>query len=99
MLYLIINSECLWWNLENAFRIFLIILNIRTDSSKTNKLRNIYTIGRRVRNISIKKWEIYYFKIKVIPFIINLKETMQFVIDKFRFENGVSVSEEFALFN
>ena len=32
---------------------------------------SIYTIGRGVRNISIKKWEIYYFKIKITPFIIN----------------------------
>ena len=43
------------------------IINIRTHSRKTNKLRNIYTIGRGARNISIKKWEIYYnFKIKII---------------------------------
>ena len=39
-----------------------------------NKVRIIYTIGRRARNISIKKGDIYYFKIKIIPFIINLKK-------------------------
>ena len=34
---------------------------------------NICTIGRGVRNISIKKWEIYYFKNKIILFIINFR--------------------------
>ena len=54
---------------------------MRTYSCKRNKLRNEYTIGRRVRNISIKKWKISYFKIKVVPFIINfLVETMPFVM-------------------
>ena len=47
------------------------VINIRTHFCKTNKLRNIYAKGRGARNISIKKWEIYYFKIKIIPFIIN----------------------------
>ena len=32
--------------------------NIRTYSRKTNKLQNIYTIGRGAKNISIKKREI-----------------------------------------
>ena len=31
------------------------VIIIRTHSCKTNKLRNIYTIGRGARNISIKK--------------------------------------------
>ena len=31
----------------------------------------IYTIGRGARNISTKNLEIYYFKIKIIPFIID----------------------------
>ena len=35
------------------------VINIRTHSSKTNKLRNVYTIGRRARNISIRKEEMY----------------------------------------
>ena len=30
-------------------------------------------IGWWAGNISIKKWEIYYFKIKIIPFIVNLR--------------------------
>ena len=72
-------------------------INIRTHSSKTNKLRNIYTIGRGARNISIKKIE--NFKIKIILFIINLEETMPCVMDKFKYKNGTSVSEEIALFN
>ena len=29
--------------------------------------------GQGARNISVKKWEIYYFKIKFIPLIINLR--------------------------
>ena len=32
--------------------------SIRTYSRKTNKLQNIYTIGRGAKNISIKKTEI-----------------------------------------
>ena len=41
-------------------------------SSKTNELRDIDSIGCRARNITIKKWEIDTFKIKVVTFIINL---------------------------
>ena len=59
-----------------------------------NKLRNIYTIGRGGRNI--KKWDIYNFKIKTIPFIIILDDTVPFVKDKSKSKNGTSVSEEFA---
>ena len=45
----------------------------------------IYTIGSGARNISIKKRD--YFKI--IPFIMNLlNETMPFVMDKSKSENG-----------
>ena len=58
------------------------VINIRTHSSKMNKLRIIYiTIGMRARNISIKKWEIYYIKIKSSR-LTFLEETMTFVIDK-----------------
>ena len=46
---------------------------MRTNSCKTSKLRNIYTIGWGARNIYIKKWEMHYFKIKIIPFIINFR--------------------------
>ena len=74
---------------------------MRTYSCKTIKLQNVYTIGRGARNISIKKWKINYFKIKVVPFIINfgMVETMPFVIDKSKSKKGASVSEGFALFN
>ena len=34
--------------------------NIRTYSHKSNKLRNVCTIRRGARNISIKKWKINY---------------------------------------
>ena len=54
---------------------------------KTNKLRNIY-----VRSISIQKWEIHYFKIKIIMFIIILDETLLLFMDKSKSKKGVSVS-------
>ena len=41
------------------------------NSSKPNKLRNVYTIRSTVRNVTIQKLKIYYIKIKVIAFIIN----------------------------
>ena len=69
------------------------VTNIRTYSHKTNKLQNVYTIGNGARNTSIKKWEINYFKIKIIPFIIV--ETMSFVMDKSK--TRASVSKEFTL--
>ena len=51
------------------------VINIGKYSRKTNKLRNVYTIGTGgggggggggARNISIKKWGINNFKIKII---------------------------------
>ena len=50
----------------------------------TNKLINIYTIGRGARNISIKKWKFYYFKIKIIPFIIKFRRNYAIFMDKFK---------------
>ena len=41
-------------------------------SCKTNKLRNIYTIRWGARNISVKKFTMY-FKIKIILFIVNFR--------------------------
>ena len=38
--------------------------NIRTYSHKSNKLRNVCTIRRGARNISIKKYQNYKVKIK-----------------------------------
>ena len=43
--------------------------NIRTYYCKTNKLQNVYTIGRGAGNNPTKRME--NFKIKVVPFIIN----------------------------
>ena len=40
-------------------------------SSKTKKLRDTDPTGRRARNITIQKWEIDNFKIKVVTFIAN----------------------------
>ena len=53
--------------------------------------------GRGERNISIKKREINYFKIKSILFIII--ETMPFVMDKFKPKTNASISKEFGLYN
>ena len=49
-------------------------LLLKVSTLETNKLRNIYTMGRGARNISINKWDIYYFKIKIILFIIISKK-------------------------
>ena len=49
------------------------VTNTRTYSRKTNMLRNINTIGRVARDIATKKWGINYFKIIIIPFIINFR--------------------------
>ena len=43
------------------------------DSSKPNKLRNVYTIRSTTRNVTIQERTIYYIKIKVIAFIINFR--------------------------
>ena len=72
-------------------------MNTRTHSSETNKLRNIYTIGRRARNIFIKKMGNLLFQNKNHPVYHKFKKTMPFVIDKFKSKNGASVSEEFRL--
>ena len=62
-------------------------------------LWNIYAIGRGARNISIKKWEIYFFKIKIILFIINFRRNNAICYGQVLVQNGASASEEFALFN
>ena len=48
-------------------------LLLKSLTRKTNKLRNIYTIGRGARNIFIKKWEINYFKNLNHPFYSSLQ--------------------------
>ena len=40
------------------------------DSSKFNKLRNVYTIRSTARGVTIQKRKIYYIKIKVLALII-----------------------------
>ena len=55
-----------------------------------NKLWNIYTIGRGLRNTSIKKWEIYYFKIKIISFIINIRWNYAIQYGQVQSKNGAS---------
>ena len=52
---------------------FVEVINIRTYDLKTSKWQNVNTIEGGARNISIKKWLINYFKIKIILLIINFR--------------------------
>ena len=65
----------------------------RICSSETNKLRYVHSIGGTSRDIAVEEREINYIKIKIVPFIINLVETVPLDIDKFKSQNGASVSE------
>ena len=47
------------------------VCNMARCSGKSDKLRNINSIGCRARNITIEKWEIDNFKIKIVTFIVN----------------------------
>ena len=64
---------------------------MRTYSCKTNKLRNVITIGGGVSNISINNWKINYFKVKALLLISILVETMPFVMDKSKAKKGFSI--------
>ena len=62
------------------------------DSSKPNKLRNVYTIRSHFKHDEERphpKTENYYIKIKVIALIINLGETTE----RCKSKKGASVSE------
>ena len=61
------------YGIDNLILIFFFVevTIIRTYYRKMNKLRNIYTIERGARKIFITKWEINYFKIKIIPVIVH----------------------------
>ena len=73
------------------------IAYVRRCSSEMNKLRYVNAIWCTSRDVLIKKREIN--NIKIVPFIINLVETVLLEMDEFKFKNGASVSEELALFN
>ena len=47
---------------------------MNADSSKPNKLRNLYTIRSTARHVTIQNRKIYYIKIKVIALIINFRK-------------------------
>ena len=66
-------------------------------SSKANELGDIDSIGCRARKLTILKWEIDNYKIKVVTFIINLVETTSLEIDESKSKNAASVSEVLAL--
>ena len=56
---------------QNLITNIIKVINITGHSSKSNKLRNINTIGCRTRNITIYKWIDHNIKIKIISFILN----------------------------
>ena len=47
------------------------VSNIARFSSKTNELKDMDSIGCRVRSITIQKWKIDNFKINIVSFIID----------------------------
>ena len=47
-------------------------------------------------NISIQKWQINYFKINIVSFIVNFDEIMLLVLDKSKSKQRASVSDKFA---
>ena len=71
------------------------VRNMTADSSKPNKLRNVYTIGSTARNVTIQKRKIYYFKIIVTATIINFRSATE----RCKSKKGDSVSVMLALFN
>ena len=66
-------------------------------------MRNKERVSRirvKAMNISIKKWDINYFEIKIISFISHiLDETLPLVIHNPQAKKGTSVSKKFALFS
>ena len=65
------------------------VTSVRTYSGKTNKLRNIYTIRGGNGKLTISKLNHL--------FIITLRITIPFVMDKSKTKKGASASKEFAL--
>ena len=49
------------------------VCNMIADSSKPNKLRNVYRMGSTTRNVTIQKRTFYYIKIKGIALILNFR--------------------------
>ena len=64
------------------------------DSSKPNKVRNVYTIRSTARNVTIQKWKIYYIKGKVIAFIINFRRNNSILNRKMQILKGGSRQHE-----
>ena len=60
---------------QTFFMIFE-VSNMKKGCGKANKLRYIYTIRGTSRDIAIKERKINNIKIKIIPFIIFLAETV-----------------------
>ena len=49
------------------------VCNMIADSSKPNKLRNVYAIRSTARNVTIQKQKVYYIKNKDITIIIDFR--------------------------
>ena len=71
----------------------------QTYSRKTNKLQNIYTIGRGSRKSPSRNGKLTILKLKSSRLSLILDGTMIFVMDKSKSKMRASVSKEFALFN
>ena len=83
--------------LSSQFIASVKVSNIARCSSLTNKLRDTDSIGWKARNITILTWEIDNFKNKIVTFIINFGRKISLEIDKCKFKNAASVSEEFPI--
>ena len=68
----------------------------RRCSSETIKLRYGHSIGVTSRDIVVEERLINYIKIKIVPFIIILVETVPLDIDNFKSKDGASVSEKYS---
>ena len=66
------------------------VTNIRTYYRTRNKVRNIFTIGRRAKSIFNKQWQnnYTYLKIKIIFFIIHCRRNNAIFMDKSKIIRG-----------
>ena len=69
------------------------------DSSKPNKLRNVYTIRSIARNLTIQKTENLLYQNQRHRAYHKLEETNPFSIERCRSKKRASVSVALALFN
>ena len=65
------------------------VSNMARCSGKSDEMRDIISIGCRARNITIYKWEIDNFQIKIVTFIVILIETISFEIEHISIEQSI----------